>query len=78
MVALRQIQDVKANKLVLNLPLDFKAGRVEVIILPIEDALKPVSGLNKILLSAPTLSKKDLHPLEHNRKWIEKWDVREF
>ena len=66
MIALRQIQDVKANKLVLNLPIDFKAGRVEVIVLSLEDTLKPVSGLNKILLSAPTLSKKDLHSLEHN------------
>jgi hypothetical protein len=43
-------------------------GRVEVIVLSLEDTLKPVSGLNKILLSAPTLSKKDLNSLEHNRK----------
>ena len=37
MEAIRQIMDVKNNSLNINLPKDFKANKVEVIVLPIEE-----------------------------------------
>ena len=54
MEAIRQILDVKNNSLKISLPDDFKASKVEVIVLPIEEKPKTtgIAGLKgKLKLS---------------------------
>ena len=45
MQAYRQILDVKSHSLNINLPDDFKANKVEVIILPMDDKQTKTKGI---------------------------------
>lgn len=46
MQAFRQILDVKSHSLNIVLPIDFKANKVEIIILPLEETVREKSVAN--------------------------------
>ncbi len=79
MQAFKQLSKIKNGKITIDVPPDFEAEEVEVIILPVEESLKSKrERLKKLLLSAPTLSKEELKEFEEVRKWLNQWKIPEF
>lgn len=60
MIAVRRVQDVIAGVVTIKLPADFRGKRVEVIVLPLEENDQEPQQLQRLLLTAPTLSEDDL------------------
>jgi len=83
MIAIRKIQKVKSRAVTIDLPTDFHAERVEIIILPVEESpdeesSQRESSLQKLLLNAPTLTEQELQEFENVREWMNQWNVKEF
>lgn len=78
MIAVREIQDVKSGQIKINLPNDFHAKKVEIIILPVEESLDEGQELQELLLDAPTLTNDELQEYGIIRDWISQWNVEEF
>ena len=74
MQAIRQILDVNNNILSINLPDNFKANKVEVIILPITDKLKKIKK-NLSLKFRASISKQTPEKIEFQLKELRnEWD----
>ena len=73
MIAVRRIQDVLAGAVTIRLPAHFSAKRVEVIILPVDEDEQETGQLQRLLLTAPTMSDDDLQGFDHVRKWMNQW-----
>lgn len=71
MIAIRQIKEVKSGAITIDLPLNFQAKLVEIIILPLEEREKGKQNLPDLLLSAPTLMDNELHEFERVREWMQ-------
>jgi hypothetical protein len=78
MIAIRQIQEVKAGAVTVALPVDFHGQRVEIIILPMEESRAGAQNLQDFLLAAPTLSDEELQEYEKIREWMSQWNVNDF
>ncbi|KAA0230618.1 hypothetical protein EDS67_06870 [candidate division KSB1 bacterium] len=78
MIAIRQIQEVKAGAVTVKLPEDFSAKQVEIIILPVEEFPGGSQNLQALLLAAPTLSDDEFQEYEKNREWMNQWNVNDF
>lgn len=78
MVALRQIQEVKAGAIVIQLPAHFQAKRVEVIIMPIDEKDESKSAFETLLLTAPTLTDVEIEEFQKARDWMNTWTVNGF
>ena len=74
MIAIRQIQKVKSGTITVQLPADFQAQEVEVIILPLERPASVTHDLRAKLLAAPTLTKEELQEYEKVREWMNQWN----
>ena len=72
MIAIRQIQEVKAGAVTVALPVNFHAKRVEVIVLSLEEASNGAQSLQDLLLTAPTLTDEELQEYEKARKHFER------
>ncbi len=77
MFAIRQIEKVVGDTITIKLPAHFSARRVEVIILPLQDA-NAQADLQELLLTAPVSSEEDLQSLYQVRDWMNQWSVSEF
>ena len=60
MIAFRSVQDVIAGAVTIKLPAQFAGKRVEVIVLSVEENDREPQQLQRLLLTAPTLSEDDL------------------
>jgi hypothetical protein len=73
MQALRQILDVKDNRVSILLPADFKAGKVEVIVLPFDESASHPSIKNSErfsgAISEKTAQKLHQHINEIHNEW---------
>jgi hypothetical protein len=73
MQALRQIVNVKDNFLHVVLPSDFKADKVEIIVLPIEEQNRPLKQKNSErfsgAISKETAKKLHIHLNEVRNEW---------
>jgi hypothetical protein len=78
MEAIRKFADVISGSIKIDLPPDFQAKKVEIIILPIEESENSGQSLQELLLEAPTLSEAELQEYDDVRKSIDKWIVKEF
>lgn len=79
MQAFKQHSKIKNGKITIDVPPDFEAEEVEVIILPVEESLQAKrERLKKLLLSAPTLTEEELKEFEEVRKWLNQWKIPEF
>jgi hypothetical protein len=78
MIAVRSIHEVVGGSVTIRLPADFAAKRVEVIVLPVEDAQPESSRLQRLLLAAPTVSEADLDAFAQTREWMNRWQMNEF
>ena len=77
MNVIRRIEDVKSGSIKIDLPDDFHAKRVEIIILPVENS-ENGQGLPELLLEAPTLTDNELHEYNRVRDQMSQWNVKEF
>ena len=78
-VAFRQIQEVKSRAITIQLPADFSAKKVEVIVRSLDDsALFTVNQLQNLLMTAPTISNTELKNFEDIRNWMSQWIAQEF
>ena len=82
MVAIREFHDVISGRVPVDLPSDFKATRVEIIVLPIEESDKHAENapgtLQALLLTAPTLTADELLEYERVQEWMTEWSVADF
>ena len=78
MIAVRRIQDVIAGAVTIRLPAHFSAKRVEVIILPVDEDEQETGQLQRLLLTAPTMSEDDLREFDQVRNWMSQWTIDEF
>ena len=68
MIAIRQIREITAETLTVQIPKNFPAKRAEIIILPLDEPAKNgLSDLQRVLLNAPTLNDDELHRFENVR-----------
>ena len=78
MVAIREIREVKSGIVTVELPADFKAKQVEIIILPINDSANGTQDLRELLLAAPTLNHDGLKEYEKVREWMSQWNASDY
>ena len=80
MIAVRRVQDVIAGAVTIRLPAHFFGKRVEVIVLPLGETEddQETGQLERLLLTAPTVSEDDLQEFHQVRKWMNQWTVDEF
>ena len=78
MIAIRKIQDVKSGEIKVHLPDDFHAKKVEIIILPVDEAPKEGQNLQELLLDAPTLTDTDIKEYGIIRDRMNEWKIEEF
>ena len=78
MIAIRSIHEVVGGSVTIRLPLDFAAKRVEVIVLPVEEAQTKSSRLQRLLLAAPTISEAELDEFAQIREWMNRWQMNVF
>ena len=80
MQAIREYKKVQNNQLVIDLPENFKAKEVEVIILAIDAEKKEEQkeSLSEFLLKGPSLNKEELEDIENIREWYKEWEILQF
>lgn len=79
MKILREIKKVTNNKVLINLPDNFSADRVEIIVVPIlNKKRKNRSKLRDLLLNGPTFSKKEIEDFKNPGLWMRKWGLKKF
>lgn len=80
MQAFKQHSKIKNGKITIDVPPDFEAEEVEVIVLPLNmQAKKPdKQKLLELLLNGPTLSEEEIAEIENVRKWLNEWKIPEF
>ncbi len=76
--AIRKIEDVKSGSIKIDLPVDFSAKRVEIIILPVDEFENGRQSLQDLLLEAPNITNDELQDYNNIRDWMRKWNVKEF
>lgn len=75
MIAIRQIREITAETLTVQIPKNFPAKRVEIIILPLDEpAENGLSDLQRVLLNAPMLNDR----FENVHEWMNQWNVSNF
>ena len=78
MNAIRQIKEVKAGAITIDLPDDFSAKTVEIFILPFDDTNGGEQNLQDLLLDAPTITDEELQEFNRVRDWMSQWNVKTF
>ena len=67
MKAIREIKNVKSGSIKIDLPADFHAKKVEIIILPVDEPENGRQKLKDLLLQAPILSVDELQEYDRIR-----------
>jgi len=79
MQTLRQRTKIKNGKITIDVPPEFDADEVDVIVQPVEESkASKREYLRKLLLSGPTLTEEELKKFEEVRKWLNQWKIPEF
>lgn len=78
MNSIKKIEDVKSSTITIDLPADFQAKRVEIIISPIDESENERQSLQDLLLEAPILTDHELHEYSNIKDWMSKWNAVEF
>ena len=78
MKAIRKVQRVKAGSIKIDLPAEFNAKKVEIIVLPIDETNNNEQSLQDLLLDAPTLTNDEFEKFDSVRDWMGQWNVKEF
>jgi len=78
MNAIRQIKEVKAGAITIDLPDGFSAKKVEIFILPFDDTDGEEQNLQDLLLDAPTIGDDEVQEFNRVRDWMSQWNVKTF
>lgn len=78
MQAIREVKNVKGKKITIDLPEDFRKGKVEIIVLPyIETAVKK-KNIENLLMQGPSLTEKEIQSFQAAGEDMKKWRPKEF
>lgn len=69
MNAIREVQEVKSGTVTIDLPNDWDAKEVEIIIRPLKNRSNNGKSLSELLLEGPTLTDDELRDYERVREW---------
>ncbi|MDD2717290.1 MAG: hypothetical protein PHW04_15480 [Candidatus Wallbacteria bacterium] len=79
MQAIRTIKTIKNGSFTIDLPADFTAKKVEVIVLPLKGGKNGNSkSIRETLLNGPHLTDKDMEEYNSMKKWLETWQPEQF
>jgi hypothetical protein len=79
MSSFRITKKVTARRLSIELPDNFGADEVEVVVSPVTPTKAgSKQALGDLLLSGPCISKEEADNLKKTRKWFDGWKVRQF
>ena len=70
MKAIRKIEYIRSGSVTIDLPADFQARKVEIIVLPIDEQDGERQNLSDLLLDAPTLTKDEVQACKRVRKML--------
>ena len=73
MQAIRQYSEVINGRIQIDLPKDFTAKRVELIILSAEEPEAPVEDFQHFLLNSPEMTDEEFQAIEEKRRHIRQW-----
>ncbi len=78
MNAIRQIKEVEAGSITIDLPDGFPAKKVAIFILPFDDTNGGEQELQDLLLNAPIITDDELQEFNRVRDWMSQWNVKTF
>ena len=73
MQVIKQYIDVINGSIHVNLPMDFTAKRVELIILSVEDKETDNEAFQQFLLDSPEMTDEELLAIEEKRQHLKQW-----
>ena len=73
MQVIKQYTDVINGSIHVNLPRDFTAKRVELIILSVEDKETDNEAFQQFLLDSPEMTDEELRAIEEKRQHLQQW-----
>ena len=73
MQVIKQYTDVINGSIHVNLPRDFTAKRVELIILSVEDKETDNESFQQFLLDSPEMTDEELRAIEEKRQHLQQW-----
>jgi hypothetical protein len=73
MQVIKQYIDVINGSIHVNLPRDFTAKRVELIILSVEDKETDNESFQQFLLDSPEMTDEELRAIEEKRQHLQQW-----
>jgi hypothetical protein len=69
----RQYATVENGFIHIQLPKDFVAKRVELIIVPLEDEPNQLSSFQQFLLDSPEMSEEEFETIQEKRSHLNQW-----
>ena len=73
MQAIKQYTNVINGSIHIDLPKDFTAKRVELIILPADDEAQDKVAFQRFLLDSPEMTDEELQAIEEKRGHLKQW-----
>jgi hypothetical protein len=73
MQAIKQYTEVINGSIHINLPKDFTAKRVELIILSVDDTDTDSSEFQRFLLNSPEMTDEEFQAIQEKRRHLNQW-----
>lgn len=73
MQAIKQYTNVINGSIHIDLPKDFSAKRVELIILPADDEVQDTLAFQRFLLESPEMTDEEFEAIEEKRGHLKQW-----
>lgn len=73
MQAIKQYTEVINGSIHIELPKDFTAKRVELIILPADDEEHDQDAFQRFLLDSPEMTDEEFQAIEEKRRHLKQW-----
>lgn len=74
MQAIKQYTEVINGSIHVNLPKDFTAKRVELIILAVDDNNPDTNNFQKLLLDSPEMTDEEYQAIQEKRRHLNQWN----
>lgn len=74
MQAIKQYTEVINGSIHVNLPKDFTAKRVELIILAVDDNNPDTNNFKKLLLDSPEMTDEEYQAIQEKRRHLKQWN----
>jgi hypothetical protein len=74
MQAIKQYTEVINGSIHVNLPKDFTAKRVELLILAVDDNNPDTGNFQKLLLDSPEMTDEEYQAIQEKRRHLKQWN----